>query len=64
MAGWYDSSMNIIQCDICNKTIEKGVNRVYISLGSSMLSDYTEMCVECGKPIIALIDKLNKKDGE
>jgi len=56
--------MQINKCDICKKIIKKGTKSVHVGVGSSMFSNYTEICLECGKPILKVLNIEHKKDGE
>jgi hypothetical protein len=66
----YNFDMKITKCDICKKTIKDGSMNVHIGVGTSMFSNYKEICSDCGKPILKLLkdEKLikneNKKHGK
>jgi len=54
--------MNITKCDICKKTIKKGVKSVHIGVGSSMFCNYTELCLKCGESVLKLLNIKNSKN--
>ena len=56
--------MNILKCDICKKTIEKGTGSVHVGLGN-ILSNHVEICCACGEPVLRLLrdNKLIEKEG-
>lgn len=48
--------MNITKCDICKKVIKKGAKSIHIGFGSSMFSNHMEICLNCGKPVLELLN--------
>ncbi|OGN09572.1 MAG: hypothetical protein A3J46_02320 [Candidatus Yanofskybacteria bacterium RIFCSPHIGHO2_02_FULL_41_11] len=55
--------MLVTKCDICKKEIEK--EAVFASVGSSFLSNHQAFCLNCGKPLVNFLRKINKnKNGK
>jgi hypothetical protein len=60
--------MQVTKCDICKKAIKDSSNNVHVAVGSSMFSNYHEICASCGKSVLKFLKskKLveDKKDGK
>jgi len=50
--------MTVHKCDLCRKEIRKGTG-VRVAGGDSFLG--YELCITCGKPLKAFLEKLEKK---
>ena len=52
--------MLVTKCDICKKEINK--KAVFVSVGSSFLSNNQAFCLKCSIPVVKFLDKINNKN--